>query len=247
MTGYAICSVERTGSTLYSALLEQTGIAGRPVVEPFNTKIQSTAFRRHRFSTYHEYLDFARGQARTPNGVFGINIMWRHLARVVGELERARSWNGETSVQMLQHYLPKLTHFVFTQRRDALAQAVSWAIAYQTDRWKSTDPDLGRTPVYDFPLIDTLHQNVVADNFGWETWFKLNGIEPLRLTYEDLIDNPRREIFRTLEFLGLDTPAELALVTHIEKQATDLNHTWRDRYLEDKARNNVIQLPTPWL
>ncbi|MCQ9179229.1 hypothetical protein KMT30_09315 [Streptomyces sp. IBSBF 2953] len=247
MAGYAICSVERTGSTFYSALLEKTGTAGRPVVEPFNMKVQSTAFQHHRFDTYGSYLDFVHRQASTPNGVFGINVMWRHVARLVGELERARSWNGETSIQMIRYYLPGLTHFIFTQRRDAIAQAVSWAIAYQTDRWKSTDPDLGRKPSYDFSLVDALYQNVVADNFGWETWFKLNGIEPLRLTYEDIVEDPHKEIFRSFEFLGLEKPAELSLVTHIEKQRTDLNQMWRDRYLEDKARNNVTQLPTHWL
>ncbi|MFE2211121.1 Stf0 family sulfotransferase [Streptomyces canus] len=159
----------------------------------------------------------------------------------------AGPWNGETSMQMLQHYLPGLTHFIFTQRRDAFAQAVSWAIAYQTDRWKSTDPDLGRKPSYDFSLIDALYQNTLADNFGWETWFKLNGVEPLRLTYEDIVEDPRKEILRSLKFLGLEAPAELSLVTRIEKQGTDLNRNWRDRYLADKARNNVTQLPTHWL
>lgn len=247
MAGYAICSVERTGSTLYSALLEQTGMLGRPVVEPFNMKVEVTAFRHHQFSTYASYLEFVRRQASTPNGMFGVNLMWRHLARVIGMLERARSWNGETSIQMLQHYLPGLTHFVFTQRQSALAQAVSWAIAYQTDRWKSTDPDLGRASSYDFSLVDALYQSVLADNFGWETWFTLNGIEPLRLVYEDLIADPGRTVRRTFEFLGLPAPADLPFGTHIEKQGTTLNQIWCDRYLEDKARNNVTQLPRHWL
>lgn len=247
MGGYLICSVERTGSTLYSELLQQTGLAGRPVIEPFNMKIQTTAFRYHQFSTYGSYIEFALRQATTPNGVFGINLMWRHLPRVIGELERARSWNGETSIQMLQHYLPGLSRFVFTQRRDALAQAVSWAIAYQTDRWKSTDPDVGKKPSYDFSLLDALYQNVIADNFSWETWFKLGDIKPLRVTYEDLVEDPHGEIFRTFEHLGLRMPAKLSLVTHVKKQGTALNQIWHDRYLEDKASNNVTQLPRRWL
>ncbi|MEV6285975.1 Stf0 family sulfotransferase [Kribbella sp. NPDC051770] len=247
MTGYLICSVERTGSTLYSALLEQTGVAGRPVVEPFNMKVQTTAHRYHRFDTFDDYIEFARRKASTPNGVFGINLMWRHMARISREPQLSRTKNKKTCLQILQRHLPGLSHFMFTQRRNTLAQAVSWAIAYQTDRWKSTDPDLGREPSYDFALVDALYQNVLADNLGWETWFKLNEVEPFRIFYEDLAENPSREIFRSLEFLEIPKPAELSPVTHIKKQSTRANQIWCDRYREDKERNNATELPFHWM
>jgi LPS sulfotransferase NodH len=245
--GYAICSVERSGSTLLSDLLEHTGVAGRPVVEPFNMPVQATAFQRHRFSDYGSYLAFARQRACTSNGVFGINLMWRHLARVDMELRRCRTWAGETSLQMLQHYLPELRHFVFTQRRDALAQAVSWAIAYQTDRWRSSDPDLGRTPSYDFSLVDLLYETVLADNRGWETWFALHGIEPLRIEYEDLAAHHEAVARRTLEFFGLPIPPDVRFESRYEKQATSVNQLWCERYTADLADMSAAPLPSDWL
>jgi LPS sulfotransferase NodH len=245
--GYLVCSVERSGSTLYAELLERTGIAGRPLAEPFNMKVEADAFRRHQFQNYGSYLDFVRLSAATSNGVFGINLMWRHLARLTQRLETARSWNGQTMLEMLQHFIPGVTHFVLTERRNSLAQAVSWAIAYQTDRWRSTDPDRGTVPSYSFELIDTLYQNVLADYLGWENWFALHGIQPLRICYEDLISDKVGALRRTLEFLGLPYPATLHLHNRLEVQSTSLNHIWVERYAAELSARLAESPPSDWL
>lgn len=247
MVGYAICSVERSGSTLLSDLLERTGVAGRPVVEPFNMRVQAAAFRRHQFSHYGSYLAFACERARTSNGVFGLNLMWRHLARVDGELRRCGTSVGQTSLQLLQHFVPELRQFVFTQRRDRLAQAVSWAIAYQTDRWRSSDPARGRTPSYDFSIVDSLYQSVLADSLAWETWFALHGIDPLRIDYEDLIADQNGVVQRTLEFLGLSVPPDLNLESRFKRQRTSVNQFWCERYKADLAEALAAPLPSDWL
>lgn len=247
MAGYAICSVERSGSTLYCELLEQTGVAGRPMIEPFNMKVETVAYRHHDFATYDAYLDFATRRASTPNAVFGINLMWRHLARVSARLQETRAQQHDGTQDVLRVHLPELTHFVFTQRRDVLAQAVSWAIAYQTDRWKSTDPDTGVAPSYDFALVDALYQNVLADTFAWETWFSAHSITPMRIFYEDLIEDPSRLIRQTLEFLDLQYPPAVSLAPTIMRQATEVNQIWQARYLEDKRLNNDTALPPHWL
>lgn len=242
-----MCSVERSGSTLYAELLEQTGIAGRPLVEPFNMKVQADAFRRHRFGYYGDYLGFVQRNATTPNGVFGINLMWRHLARLARNLEQARPWNGETMLEMLQHFIPEVTHFILTERRNSLSQAVSWAIAYQTDRWRSTDRDFDIVPSYSFELIDALYQNVLADYLGWESWFAMHGIRPLRICYEDLIADQVDTLHQTLEFLGLPFPSSLHLHGRLKVQSTSLNLVWAERYTAELQSRLAQSPPSDWL
>ncbi|QWF21804.1 hypothetical protein KM427_23255 [Nocardioides sp. LMS-CY] len=234
MVNYIICSVERTGSTLLSTLLEHTGELGRPIVEPFNMQVEAEAQRTHAFTSYDAYLEHVTARAATPNGVAGINLMWRHLARLMARL-RARHGDTGTDLDLLRRHFPRLQHFILTERRDVIAQAVSWAIAYQTDCWRSTDPGNGARPHYDFALINTLHQNAVADAFGWETWFAANGIRPHRFVYEDWVRDQAAAVAGASELIrGAAAPAADAVLA-LRRQSTTLNEDWRSRYVDDLA------------
>ena len=235
MTTYLICSVERSGSTLLAALLEGTGELGNPLVEPFRVRVETEAVRAHSFTAHDQYLAHARAVSATPNGVAGIKLMWRHLARVMAEIRRSRPDSDVRDVDLLAEYFPGLAHFIVTQRRDLIGQAVSWAIAHQSDRWRSTHPGNGRQPKYSFDLIYLLHQNVVADNFGWESWFSANGIEPRRVVFEDWVDSPQL-VVDDLSELILGAPAGKQPSGELPaKQSTALNLEWRTRYTEDLA------------
>lgn len=247
MVGYAICSIERSGSTLLSDLLQSTGVAGRPLVEPFNQRVRTTAESKNNLPDLEAYLSFVCDRARSANGILGINLMWRHLALFGDEVRTLPRWRDETSLQMLQHFIPELDQFVLTYRRDRLAQAVSWAIAYQTDRWRHSDPQLGRTPRYEFALVDTLFQSVVADSLGWETLFKLHGIEPLRIAYEDLSVDGEEAVRQTLVYLGLPATSAAKAQTQLERQANKVNQEWCDLYRADVARMLATPYPKQWL
>ncbi len=126
--GYLICSVERSGSTLLCDLLQTTGVAGRPLVEPFNTRVEADAFKQHGFDDFTAYLQFATQRSRTDNGVCGINLMWRHLARVDALTRRATGGSSDFFVSM-SDYMQGIDYALLTVRRDTIGQAISWALA----------------------------------------------------------------------------------------------------------------------
>ena len=236
MVTYFICSVERSGSTLLAALLEDTGELGKPLAETFRIRVEAEAVRRRSFASYGQYLEHALAVSATPNGVVGIKLMWRHLARVMTELRRSGSGTVDNDGTLLARHFPGLSQFVLTQRRDLIAQAVSWAIADQTDQWRSAHRGNGQEPQYSFRQIYMLHQNVVADNYGWESWFAANGIEPRRVVYEDWVADPQA-IVDDLSALILGSPLHETPAGNLPaRQTTTRNEEWRARYKEDLSR-----------
>lgn len=233
MITYFICSVERSGSTLLAALLEGTGELGRPLTEPFRARVEADAVRTRTLESYSQYLEHALAASATENGVVGIKLMWRHLARMMFELRRGRPNVIDHDMSLLAKHFPGLSHFVLTQRRDMVAQAVSWAIAYQTDRWRNAHRGNGRSPQYSFRLIYMLHQNVVADSYGWESWFAANDIQPRRVVYEDWVADPRN-ILNDLSGLILGSPLDGAPVRNLPaRQTSALNEEWQTKYKKD--------------
>jgi LPS sulfotransferase NodH len=54
-------------------------------------------------------------------------------------------------------------------------------------------------------------------------------VQPHVVTYEDLVDNPRRTVLGILDRLGVEAPTGWRpRSTHV-RQADELNHEWRQR------------------
>src|SRR4051812_171855 len=145
-----VCATPRSGSTLLRALLEGTGVAGRPQ-EFFERLAHSGLPRQPR--EYFEGVDdeeilgllaptdpgepdagdpipAALEQGRTPNGVFAAKVMWTHL------LDLARRLGRPADSELLAGHLPEPT-YVHVTRADKVAQAVSLWRAVQTRAWRA--------------------------------------------------------------------------------------------------------------
>ncbi len=99
------------------------------------------------------------------------------------------------------------TRFVHLQRRDVLAQGVSWARAEQTGHWQDRD---GTTPCpgpqFDFDEVDRYVKAVNEHNAAWREWFASSTITPLVVFYEGLVADMPRTTATVLRFLGLEVP-----------------------------------------
>lgn len=223
---YLICGIPRSGTSLLAGLLAGTGVAGRPE-EYFwrdNEPDWATA-------DYGRYVKESIQAGTTENGVFGARVMWGYFGELLSKLREARSRADDVSdVDLLEHSF-RHPRFVWIWREDAVAQAVSFAKAIQTGQWSHDSQRRGKDePRFDFTQIDHLVKEVLAHRAAWEGWFSSNGLDPFRVTYEELVNDKVGVTKDVLAFLGITLPRGATITERTRRQADELNSRWIDLY-----------------
>ena len=241
---YLICATPRTGSTLLCGLLTSTEVAGRPESYFRQPDEQMWAARWNIVRSsdgVFEYSEFARAAlavGRTENGVFAARIMWGTLDYMVDRLGAVYPAITGGDIDLLNRAFGH-TRFVYLQRDDVLAQAVSWHRAEQTNVWFETDQAESEQPEqeprFDFDQICKLVQVIDEHNAAWRAWFASVGIQPYLVRYEDLAADPVGETCGILDFLKLELPPGREIQTRHRRLADDLNAQWIDRYCAKQA------------
>jgi LPS sulfotransferase NodH len=228
-----LCGTPRTGSTLLCDLLASTGVAGRPESYFREPDAQMWADRfgvsavGGRPSDYQQFVVAAVRAGSTPNGVFAARIMWGTMRVLVEGLDPRRSRRGD--VRVLTDTLGPL-RFVHLRRRDVIGQAVSWARAEQSGFWQPGDTRTGE-PHFDPDQIGELVERIHSHNAAWSAWFAEQGVKPVDVEYESVVDAPRSTVDLILRAIGAECPAGWSpTVPHI-KQADAMNRDWVQRYL----------------
>ena len=136
---YLICATPRTGSTLLCGLLASAEVAGRPESYFRQPDEQMWAARWDIVRSsdgvfeYSEFVRAALAAGRTENGVFAARIMWGTLDYMVDKLGAVYPAITGGDIDLLNRAFGH-TRFVYLQRDDVLAQAVSWHRAEQAER-----------------------------------------------------------------------------------------------------------------
>jgi LPS sulfotransferase NodH len=212
---YAICGVQRCGSSLLCEAMGLTTVAGYPS-EYFLEWEDSEWARSQGVSSRQDYVDLVRATGSTENGVFGVKLMWNYFPEVLSRLGELPGHAQLSPAALLSAVFPRL-RYVWITRNDQVRQAE-------------------QQPRYDFELIDNLHRLVLEGEAGWRAHFDDCGVEPLRVVYEDLVDDYEGTAVRVLGFLGL-SPLKPALEGErtMVRQATALNDEWARRYVAESA------------
>lgn len=222
---YCILSSPRSGSTLLGRMLSATRIAGDPQ-EYFNPPLLAC----ERETTGNEKLGWdefmRRMEARrtSPNGVFGMKM---HYSQMLG------AFGVKTPNQRMVAFLERFDHLLWIRRRDKLGQAISHAIAQQTQVWSSEDENFGKNlkvNVHPFQCIQALTL-VAGNDFGWERLLPATSLSVHQIWYEDLVADYDKQSRTVLEYLGLDDQVIEVPPPPIERQATELNKRLRESVL----------------
>ena len=225
LRGYAICTSPRSGSNFVCQLLAGTGVLGRPL-EYFNGP-------GRRFFDDPEYPDDPHAQlrritsmGRSPNGIYGLKVFAHQHDWIADKV----AWTRE---------LPNL-HFIFLTRRDLLGQAISWAKAEQTGQYRHTQT-AHRDPVIDSGRVMARMAAIARENARWEMFFARNGLQPVRLVYEDVAAHPQDGVDRVAAELGLGgrVVADLAHV-QVRIQRDAFSEAWRHRFLDECGNLDFI-------
>lgn len=217
-TCYLIAASPRSGSQLLEALLTSTGLAGFPD-EHFNPWHMGDAANNFPDDLLYgpEHIQKLIEKHTSPNGVFGTKAHFLQVVNFVG-------------LDNLEHLYPTPLKYISLSRRDILRQGISLARAAQTNSYNSNMPP-EREPVYNFHQIWQCTREVRVDTKGWKTYFHQRGIVPLRIIYEDFIDDQSATLRRIFDFLEIPFPADYRIpMPPLRKQADSLSDLWVEKF-----------------
>ena len=218
---YMVCALPRTGSSLLCELLAATRLAGAPT-EFFEPNQWPEFARRWGADTLDAYMREMLARKTTPNGVFGLKILYPQLVDALGDTSP-----GEV--------FPNL-RYVYVTRHDHLRQAVSFARAIQTDRWASDNPPPDVEPVYDAAQIEELLAWIEREEGQWEALFEREQVRPLRISYEDFVTAMDQSLADVLRFLDVEVPPGFQPPEPtLARQADDVTEDWVRRYRSTAA------------
>lgn len=219
---YFICYVNRTGTTFLAECLTQTRLFGIPQ-EYLNTEEGADSVERisRRFGadSFADYLSHLTRKRQSETGVFGTKIGCLQLGYLTKKYDFNSIFPG--------------ARFIFVTRQNVALQAISWYVAVKTASWASfykarNDVEYDRDEIIKFI-------NLITDqNAKFENYFALNGINPLRISYEEINSDISDVVRRIKDYLGVEGEINLQLDnTRCKVQRTGKNTEWANRLIEE--------------
>ena len=101
---------------------------------------------------------------------------------------------------------------VFLTREDLLAQAISLAIAEQTNAWESGQTEQ-REPVYNARIISHMLSICLQRTLGWQQFFAYNNIVPFHISYESLCGNQGHTCHDLCTYARIDVDTDFQVYT----------------------------------
>lgn len=261
-TSYVIAASPRSGSNLLCEALWLAG-AGRPdeyflywYMSARDPEGLKNDFAKPWLVPPAEYVEKVLEKGTTPNGVFGVKIMGDCFQIVIDNLRTIPRYRDLAPPAMLEAVFPNL-RYVYMSRQDKARQAVSLAKAIQSRKWielhsrvfdEKRDHLWGFDRIqhytakvgdarlaYDFDQIALLHEQVVRQDEGWETYFDESGIEPFRVVYEEYVQAYERTARDLVKFLGVAASEESTVFEKraMRQQSDAVNEEWTQRYKEE--------------
>jgi len=214
-----ICFTNRSGSTFLGEALAATGSV-KPAREYLNHPVVRRQSTQRGITSFDAYLIDLAGRF----GHQGILTVKSGLGQL--------------------YYLAKLGFlgdlikdpaFILIERDDTLAQAVSWAIAFQTGQWKSTQERSDQPVEYDFDMIDKRIDSILSENAAFRAFFARNDCHVEFVRYEQLRASPKEVIEDVATKLGLESAHYRQEQVSIAPQRSSMNAEWKTRYLSEVA------------
>jgi trehalose 2-sulfotransferase len=231
---YFICSTPRTGSTLLCECLTRTGVAGKPG-EHFYHGQSPDRPAGDDIPGYAGYVREVCQATATPNGVFGtklntLNDFARRLATIPGY--------EQASIHTAIAGLFPNPHFIWLTRRNKVRQAVSHWLAIQSGRWHSPETAANHQPEYRFEAINSLVDDIVIREAGWDDFFSANGIKPHIVIYEDFTDRLAATVQGILDYCNIQESPQLNFETTMNQRLADsFSEEWVQRFRHEKQKD----------
>lgn len=251
-----ICATMRSGSTMICEDMRNTKSLGRAKEFLMN-------WRPRGAMDFREQLAKIIDENCSDNGVFSVKVMSKYLPFIEDCLAKDSNVTGSDT------FFPNFANafdnpiWIYLKREDILGQAISRYISNATGVFHNLESqghsksaqilsekgekNYNKDINYNYGLINISLQNSAREHTIWDHFFKTNGIEPIRLTYEDCIDDYESY---------LNTIADAAQITlettpkkrTIKKLANAHNDRFREQFQQDmisKIKEETFSDNTP--
>jgi LPS sulfotransferase NodH len=225
-----VAMTARTGSTQFCAVLGEAGGFLAPD-EILNARswVAHAAKQRLGVETFEGMMVALRD---LPGPCWGLKTSWLDFA----------------PVSACHDSLFPGARFIYLDRRDVLAQAVSLFRAVMTNRWhvpvgEGLDAAQARaewenlSTRMDVAEISRTAKRLADEKESWERFFKAESISPVRVVYEDFYRHPRAELARIGQALGLALDREVPAYVGFERIGDALSDVWLEA-----ARKFVLKM-----
>lgn len=240
----------RSGSTLLSQSLETSGATGE-VIEYFHKKVFPAQCARFGIQPdidhAHKVAQLIRAAAR--NGVFVCKIACEQFTDLVNDLRASSVTQRELSDrELFESHFP-LSSWVYLQRKDLWAQAVSLDRANRSNRWIAIEGGseaADYTPEFNFPELLRQYRYLQRCHQQWRTIFTALQMPPvLELSYESFLqdrDHWIKEILHSVHLVDKINSREHP--TPVRKMGDQINKAWYQRAQEIGRKDAAQQYPT---
>jgi LPS sulfotransferase NodH len=200
---YCILITPRSGSTWLCQRIARRNVLSCPQEHFIADEFANTLTFNPGRDIYEVFDIIARKNA-TNTGLFGFKLSYFDLE----EFEREAP---------LLDVMPGEKHFVYLSRRNFVAQAISLYIAVESQVFHAYDlesapPERPEIP-YDDSKIMYWASHILQQEYGIRRWLTANQIEPVLLSYEELLDDIDAAIAKIADSLGVDLAAAPTLAT----------------------------------
>ena len=180
-------------------------------------------------------LKKAQKTGTAETGVFGLRLQGDSLNYFMDQLKLLHP-ELNSDVARLNATFGE-TAFIFLSRKNKLEQAISCVKAMQTGLWHTAANGTEferlappQPPYFDKEAIRAHIAEFEADEERWKDWFANEDIQPLRLSYDALADDPAATLIKVLKALGLEVPSANAIKTPLARMADDASKEWAALY-----------------
>jgi LPS sulfotransferase NodH len=218
-----------------------TGAGVRANVSPPEAPAYSSLYG---ITSYREHLERTFELGTTANGVFGAKLMFNQLSELTALAGTLPEYAGLGSIATLRALFGDPT-LIWVSRGDKVRQAVSMWKALQSRSWRGERADSDprgsghRAPpggaVYSYDGIDHLVKRFEVDDLGWNDFFAVNELEPLKIAYEDLARDRIGTIRTVLSLVGAALPEGWEAPDPIRRQGDAISDEWVAAYHRDRA------------
>ena len=130
----------------------------------------------------------------SSNGVFGIKAHFHHFDAAMRQSE------------LVRHHFSH-ARYLYLNRNDKIAAAVSMAKALQSNAWMSFSTPRKAPLFYSRELISECLRELTAQTEDWWGWFDANGIEPYIVNYEEMVADIPATVTKIAQWLDVDVDA----------------------------------------
>ena len=222
---YLIATTARTGSTFLCARIADYGQLGFPM-EFLNESYISEFDRLFPNPSLVDFERFVGQSFSSANGVFGLKTdYWR--------FQMARQ------MQLFDSLLQPLDLIVHLRREDFVAQAVSLALAVESDVWHERDTATGGVDAahalarFDAGAIKAHARNILNQEYHWRQYIARADTPAIDMTYEDVTKDVDGAVRALADAFRVRLRPRPRASNAIRQARSGVAQAWADRFRED--------------